>query len=67
MKKAFTLTFVALTFALTTVSCGGSKSESITESTTVDTIAADAVVADTATAPADTAVAELRHADQDAL
>ena len=66
MKKLFALTFVALTFALTTVSCGGSKSESAAD-TTVVAPAADSIAADTAAAPADTAVTELRHADQDAL
>ena len=67
MKKLFTLTFVALTFALTTVSCGGSKSESVTNSTAVFPAAVDSIAADTVAAPADTAVTELRHADQEAL
>jgi hypothetical protein len=55
MKKLFALTFVTLTFALATVSCGGSKSESAADSTVIDTVAVDStttidtVVKDSAT------------------
>jgi hypothetical protein len=67
MKNLFALTFVALTFTLATVSCGGSKSESTIDTTAVLPAAVDTIAADTAAVPADTAVTELRHADQDAL
>jgi hypothetical protein len=54
--KQLAFLFVATMVALSVVSCGGSKSETASDSVAVDTVATDSLAADSAAV--DTAVAK---------